>query len=384
MDKITIIYGKEDLDKIEDIKSKSIEYQRYMKYSNSLNPFMVFNKKETDTHIYWSISEAMPMFNNKLFLRFKKKHGATYDKQKRTIKFWFGHNPGTSGNLLKHIIAHFELDWFSNLYQKEAVSRIMSTSILQRCVRGTISNPRQLAKAIISSKTNLRNSGLSPEALFKLFNLNSFYIPSIDQILYYVPSIKQPDLYIDYLVAKDNYQDMYADIMSQARILGKKIDMTWSEKRLKEEHNIWTREIMALSILSVEEHDYEYTETAMPEGLEFIKTNYELFEEGTVMKHCIYTNYAARIKQKVYFGLRYERDGVRATVGIEKINDWTGNLHVSKFCLNQMYSKGNAPVDDVHKDIVREWLDKPETQEYFNLLSTVKEEEKQSYTDLWV
>jgi hypothetical protein len=141
---------------------------------------------------------------------------------------------------------------------------------------------------------------------------------------------------------------------------------------------------MALSILSVEEHDYEYSETEMPEGLEFIKTNHELFEEGTIMKHCIYTNYAGRIKQKSYFGLRYERDDVRATVGIERFNDWTNGKHVSKFCLNQMYSKGNSEVAEVHKDIVRKWLDKPETQAYFKLLSTVNEEEHQPITDLWV
>jgi len=384
MEKVTVIYGKEDLDKIEEMKAMSIDYQRYLKYSNKLNPFTVFNQKETDTHVYWSISEAIPMFNNKLFLRFKKRHGATYDKQKKTIKFWFGGTPGSSSNMLKQIMTHFQLEWFINLRHMDSIANLISTSIFQRCIRGVITNPRQLAKAIIASKTNLKNSGLSPESLFKLFNINNYYVSSLDQILYHIVSFKQPNMYIDYLLTRDTFDNPYLDMISQARILDKKIDMTWSEKRLKEEHNIWTREIMALEILSVEQHDYKYPETSMPEGLEFIKTNHELFEEGTIMKHCIYTNYAQRIKQKTYFGLRYERDGVRATVGIDMINDLRQAQSVPTFRLNQMYSRGNSEVAEAHKDIVREWLDKPETQEYFKLLSTIKEEEKQALIDLWV
>lgn len=365
MEEITNLYGQERLDKFRELQTKSIEYQRFVKYSNKIDPFTVIDKKETDTHVYISQSQATPIFNNKLVLTFKRLTGCTYDKQKKTLKFWFGKTPIKSYEVYNQVLIHFKLDWLSEFDKNANVSSIMTTSLLQRCIRGKITNPRQLCKAIISSKRNLRDSGISPEALFRYFNYVSYYKINIQAFIYNITSIKQPDLYVDYLISSKAFTHFH-DLLNQAKALNKKVDMTWSDKRRATEHALWTREMMALEIMSVEPLDYEYPDIDLPEGLSLIKTNHELFEEGTTMRHCIYTNYAGRIKFKDYFGMRYQKDGIRATIGISYDS---ANKRVY---MDQMYGIGNSGIDYEHKEYVKAWLDKPEIQAYFKAIQMLK------------
>ena len=77
------------------------------------------------------------------------------------------------------------------------------------------------------------------------------------------------------------------------------------------------------------------------------------------MGHCVYTNYADRVKNKTYFVLKFTDKDVRATVGISK--DQNGD----KFILNQMYSKYNKSVDQCYHDYMIDWLEKREVQQWF-------------------
>ena len=50
---------------------------------------------------------------------------------------------------------------------------------------------------------------------------------------------------------------------------------------------------------------------------------------------------------------------MRATVGITRYYDHSG------FVINQMHGKHNKSIDQCHQDYVKEWLDKPEVQQWF-------------------
>jgi hypothetical protein len=104
---------------------------------------------------------------------------------------------------------------------------------------------------------------------------------------------------------------------------------------------------MSVEVKSIKQHDYEYPEIALPDGLEIIANNYELFEEGTTMKHCVYTNYESRIRSKKYFAFRYDKDGIRATLGVESYPD-------AKF--SQMYGIGNSAVPTDITDTMKEFI----------------------------
>jgi len=367
MEEIKILQGEEEFKRLKEAQEKSIEVQRYLVYQQKLNHAYVIQKKETDTHVYISQCEYKPMFNKKMILIRKPMSGITYDKVKKTVKIWFGKKPKDTGVCISHLLSHFNIEWYNTLYAG-AFYETLTQSLLQRMIRGVITNPRDYAKAILKGHKNLRETGLSAESLFKY--LCSSANVSVQPFLFYCPAFKNPNQLVD-LITKGRLNWRVADMVKQARILDKKIDLNWSEKRLDAEHAEWTRLIMQYEIDSVEEIDFDYPDLDMPEGLEFIKTNREVFEEGTIMKHCLYTNYAYTIRNKTYFAFRYEKDGVRATLGVDV------NTKGPRF--SQMFSYRNSEIDEEIKDEMKAWLEEDHVIEWFKNISSklgVKQEEE--------
>ena len=357
MEEIKILQGVECFNRLKEAQEKSLDIQRYLVYQQKLPPAFVLQKKETDTHVYWSYTNYRPMFNKKLIMIRKPISGYTYDKQKQTIKAWFGGTPQKSSMVVKHILYDFNIEWY-NVFYIGSFYETVTNSLLQRMIRGKITNPRDYAKAILKGKKNLRETGLSAEHLYK--KLCSTDHTSIQTFTFMCPAFKNPNRLVELLI-KGGLHWTIQDMVKQARILDRKIDLNWSKKRMLEEHNNWTRDIMKYEIDSVEEIDYNYPEFKLMDGLELIKSNREVFEEGTIMKHCLYTNYAHRMKDKTYFAFRYDKDGVRATLGIA-LHHYIQDLHVE---FNQMYGKGNSTIDlKIHEE-VKEWLAQKEVQEYF-------------------
>ena len=144
------------------------------------------------------------------------------------------------------------------------------------------------------------------------------------------------------------YHGELDDLFTQAEMLDRKVNLKWSETRMKEVHAEWTRELMGMAIKSIQPVDYNYPEIETPEGISLIKSNIELFEEGTTMKHCVYTNYERSVRDKNYYVFRYDRKGVRATVGVK--------MHDYYPVIDQMYGPRNTKIDQEHKDYVQQWL----------------------------
>jgi hypothetical protein len=159
-------------------------------------------------------------------------------------------------------------------------------------------------------------------------------------------------------------------------MLNKKVNLKWSEARIKEVHAEWTRELMGMAIKTINPVEYNYPEIETPEGITLIKSNLELFEEGTTMKHCVYTNYERSVRSKEYYVFRYNREGVRATAGVRI----TGP---DSIVLDQMYSIGNTVVDEEHKDYFTSWLYSNKSSELFKDGKKSKESITQ-LNDLWL
>lgn len=354
MEEIKILQGEEAFNKLKAAQEKSIDIQRYLVYQQKLEHAFVLQKKETDTHIYWAYSEYKPMFNKKLIMIRKPISGYTYDKQKQTIKAWFGGTPQKFSIVVKHILDHFNIEWYNAFYMGSFYETV-TNSLLQRMIRGKITNPRDYAKAILKGKKNLRDTGLTAEYLYK--KLCSTDHMSIQSFIYMCPAFKNPNRLVE-LAIEGGLHWTIADMTKQARILDKKIDLNWSKKRMQEEHNNWTREIMRYELDSIEEINFNYPHLDLPEGLEIIKTNRELFEEGSTMKHCLYTNYQHNVKNKTYFAFRYDLDGVRATLGVSYYD------RIATF--SQMFGIGNSAIDDKIKDRIKEWIATEYMQNWFN------------------
>jgi len=353
MEKVTVLWGQESIDLMEKHKSDSPEKQRYDYYKNNLYTLSYAKRKETDTHVYWSISKRTPRFENgRLFYSNNNSQGATYDKSTKKLKIWFGKNMYAFDNKLKEdILKYFKIDWYDTLgHYKE----LMNASMLQKIINGKITNHRDYIKAYLKTSP-YKNMNVSVELFYQTFKNGYRTAKASRKFLEYSTDIN----HALELLQGPTPSHILHDLYDQAAILNRRVNPKWSKKRMNEVHAEWTRDIMEIEIKSLKQVKYNYPEISLPEGLSFINNNYELFEEGTTMKHCVYTNYQRSIENKGYFALKYDYQGVRATVGLRKSD---------KITFDQMYSIGNTKVDEEHVQRVKDWLELPETQNSFGLI----------------
>lgn len=85
----------------------------------------------------------------------------------------------------------------------------------------------------------------------------------------------------------------FFDTTRMAASLGKKVNCSWGEKRLKQEHDAFSKEITnvilefePLKHLNVSRVFLDFAEFS---GFEVLKTNHDLIEEGKRMNHCVGT-----------------------------------------------------------------------------------------------
>lgn len=342
-----------------DLKEKPIDKQRLHYFKGTMYTWPEETRAETDTHVYWASNACSPNWNKKtgLYLRKSSNFGCTYDKVKKTFKWWYGKQANiTGGNIVADMCNYFKVEWFNNIPAGLKLST--TNSNMNKVLLGKITNPRDLIKAIVKVNPTLRGMNISTELLWDYCNLNHGY--RIQSLCDALSVAKDPNHAIDYMYTSGTVDWEMQDLIKQALMLDRKIDFKWSKKRMHEVHSEWTHEIMDLEQESVEMVKYNYQNELPYNGcLELITDSKELYIEGRMMSHCVYTNYADKVRGKTYFVLKFTDRDVRATVGISK--NWEGE----NFILNQMYSKHNKSIDQCYHDYVQEWLEKREVQAWF-------------------
>ena len=92
--------------------------------------------------------------------------------------------------------------------------------------------------------------------------------------------------------------EYFEDTCKMADMLGKKVNTSWSLRRLKEEHDAWALEITNYLFEGQEERPLkirsEYKSFAELSGYELLLTNKDLVREGQRMKHCV-ANYSNNV-----------------------------------------------------------------------------------------
>jgi hypothetical protein len=343
----------------ENLKNQSIDKQRFSFFKGSLYTWTEDTRAESDTHIYWASNHCKPKWNNKtgLYLKRDSTFGCTYDKVKKTFKWWFGKQATTTGGLiLSDMCNYFKVEWFNSI--PVGLQNSTTNTNMNKVLLGKITNPRDLIKAIVKTNPTLRGMNISTELVWDYCNLNHGY--RIQNLCDVLSVAKDPNHAIEHMYAKGTVDWEVQDLVKQAQMLDRKIDFKWSKNRMAEVHTNWTLEIMDIEQDNVEMIKYDYQNELPHNGcVELITNSKHLYIEGRMMGHCVYTNYADRVKNKTYFVLKFTDRDVRATVGISK--DQNGD----KFILNQMYSKYNKSVDQCYHDYMIDWLEKREVQQWF-------------------
>lgn len=342
-------------------KSRPLEQQRFAFFSGKMYAFTEISRKETDTHVYWVQNAATPRWNDKsgMYLKNTAAHGVSYDKTTKKFKWWYGKQMTHTGSIiLKDVCDYFKADWFNEVPTNLKTST--TNSSLEKVLKGKITNPRDLIKCIIKTNPRMRNLNISTELIWQWLNTgHSHRIQTLSDMM---SVAKDCNHLLEYIIdPKNNYMHHeLLDVVKQAQMLNRKIDFKWSPNRLRDVHGEWTKEIMDMEQEYVEQLEYNYVNNLPHNGcLELITNSKELYVEGRLMSHCVYTNYSDSVSSKTYFVFKFRDRDTRATLGVSK--SWEGD----KFNLHQMYAKFNKTVDQCHHDYIKEWLDKPEVQQWF-------------------
>jgi hypothetical protein len=368
MEKIEIFNNIEAYNMSLNFLSNTHEMQRFNFYRGKVTAFTCAQRKEIDTHVYWSYTEAKPRFeNNRLFYTRNNKYGFTYDKATKDFKFWFGRSiHEIPPFMLYDVFKHFNIDWYEKL--SPSLLTLLNATMVKNMIKGKITNPRDYVKAYLKTSP-YRKSEISPELFYKTFN--NLHIQSPKTYRKIIEYSTDPNHALEFITAQNNgYIDHnIIDLYDQASALDRRVNPKWSDARKKDVHAEWTREIMNIEIKSLEPYDYNYSKIDLPQGLKIISNNYELFEEGSTMKHCVYTNYEYRIKSKQYFSFKYEKDNVRATLGVDKSYSMPATF-------NQMYGVGNSTISTDIVDSIKELIKSDYFQEWCEKESKLSMQER--------
>lgn len=334
-----IKYYKEDKWWREEI-ARSPEQQRFRYFSKKVPKTIAESGLyEDDTKIAYFDNVYNVMFNNKLFRRFNQRSGFTYRKDTKKLWGWNNLHSRNTQITLKQVFNDLNKEWVVN----EQLTPWLTKELARRIFAGKITNPTDACKYIISSLKFPKTT--SPELLRKAITNGRVHKKEL-----YAASKVLKDLN-SYLADEDTTsKPNWFDICQQANTLGRKLDWNWSDKRFEEEHNKMTREIMALELSFVDDVKIEYEHLpSLPESFELIASKRRCFEEGALMKHCVYTNYWSRIEDKRYMAYHLDYEGEPITIGLEFRRD------IKK------------AIDDIKKviDDIKKAIDEGREPEYF-------------------
>lgn len=288
--------------------------QRYLYYMDKLGKakFLCVNYMDDETKICYSQSNVMLKMGAKLYLKRSDQCGFTFDKKTKKIKLWFGSSlqKMTKLNLL---LKALKKEWLIN---EGFDGDWLTKTLLEKTIAGSITNPKQACRFIL--KQNKINLTIEQLRKYIKDGHRKFELLAIkDVIINLNEYIQQPNAY------------KIRDLIRQAKALGRKIDCAWSPTRLKELHTQWTADLMLLEIESFEDEKIEWPNVKLPNNFELLDSKRKVFIEGTLMHHCIYTNYWNLIRKKEYMALHVkDNEGNEATVGL-RVN---GKVHLDDVC----------------------------------------------------
>ena len=97
-------------------------------------------------------------------------------------------------------------------------------------------------------------------------------------------------------------KSLVADAVDLALQLNKKVNFSWSENKFREINIQWSRELMRKDIEKRNPQDI-YKNKELIKDAKLLSSERDVFEEGMIMHHCVYTNYWGLIESGKYIAL---------------------------------------------------------------------------------
>ena len=97
-------------------------------------------------------------------------------------------------------------------------------------------------------------------------------------------------------------KSLVADAVDLALQLNKKVNFSWSRNKFRDINVQWSRELMRKDIEKRNPQDI-YKNKELIKDAKLLSSERDVFEEGMIMHHCVYTNYWRLIESGKYIAL---------------------------------------------------------------------------------
>ena len=251
---------------------------------------------------------------------------------------------------------------------------LLTPASFTRVIKGKVTNPKQLMKHYLTYNGKYRHLKLAKHAntLLDIY-VNTDRNSRLHNLLDACATDINPERLIQHASnnggklpeAWEKFPFTY-DITMECHQLNVKIDHTWSIARLDAEHTKLSRLVREKHIMFMDLIDYSYSQPCplMP-GMELIDNNKRLWNEGSIMKHCIY-NYLSPAIDRELFHFHCTFGDKPASLAIMK------RFNSDRYVVQQFYGVRNSRVSDDQSRIVYAWLEEPAVQEWFKLERELK------------
>ena len=134
-------------------------------------------------------------------------------------------------------------------------------------------------------------------------------------------------------------KSLVADAVDLALQLNKKVNFNWSRNKFREINVQWSRELMRKDIEKRNPQDI-YKNKELIKDAKLLSSERDVFEEGMIMHHCVYTNYWRLIESGKYIALHLDStvNSLGITLGVQVMYDYNNKDNIiSKLVFDQAF-----------------------------------------------
>ena len=132
---------------------------------------------------------------------------------------------------------------------------------------------------------------------------------------------------------------LVADAVDLALQLNKKVNFSWSSNKFQDINVQWSRELMRKDIEKRNPKDI-YKNKELIKDAKLLSSERDVFEEGMIMHHCVYTNYWRLIESGKYVALHLNStvNSLGITLGVQVMYDYNNKDNIiSKLVFDQAF-----------------------------------------------
>lgn len=134
-------------------------------------------------------------------------------------------------------------------------------------------------------------------------------------------------------------KSLVEDAVDLALQLNKKVNFSWSRNKFQDINVQWSRELMRKDIEKRNPQDI-YKNKELIKDAKLLSSERDVFEEGMIMHHCVYTNYWRLIESGKYVALHLDStvNSLGITLGIQVMYDYNNKDNIiSKLVFDQAF-----------------------------------------------